>query len=173
MVICGKLWEKSIHLNLNNTLHHTMSQIFGEYDCKVDTKGRFKMPTQLSKKLGSVIQQSFVVNRGIENCLVLYTHDIWQKISEEVNGLNMFVAKNRKFARYFYRGATELKMDKTGRMLIPKRLLKYAKIDKEIVLFAYNSQIEIWSKALYEDMLEHEPDDFASLAEEVMGKVFN
>ena len=144
--------------------------MFGEYDCKVDAKGRFRVPAQLVKQLGEAIQHPFVVNRGIETCLVLYTNDVWQKISKEVDNLNMFVKNNRKFARYFYRGATELTMDKTDRMLLPKRLVEYAKIEKEVVLFAYNNRIEIWAKEHYENMLDDEPDDFANLAEEVMGK---
>ena len=78
--------------------------------------------------------------------------------------------KNREFIRYFYRGASELELDNTGRLLLPKRLLDYAGAEKEVVLFAYSNRIEVWDKKTYEGLLTDEPDDFADLAEEVMGK---
>ena len=77
--------------------------------------------------------------------------------------------KNREFIRYFYRGATELGLDVTGRLLFPKRLMDYAGVKKEVVLFAHGNRIEIWDKKAYDNLLTDEPDEFATLAEEVMG----
>jgi MraZ protein len=62
-------------------------------------------------------------------------------------------------------------MDSADRILIPKSLLEYGDMDKEVVIFAYNDRMEIWSKAAYEQILAEEPEDFLDLAEEVMGKV--
>jgi MraZ protein len=86
-----------------------------------------------------------------------------------VNQLNQYVKKNRDFIRYFYRGATELSLDSTGRILLPKRLQEYGGVEKELVLFAYSDRIEIWDKEAYDGLLTDEPEDFANLAEEVMG----
>lgn len=147
-----------------------MTQFLGEYECKLDPKGRLMLPAGLKKQLSPEAQDRFVINRGFEKCLVLYPLNEWKVISDEVNQLNLYAKKNREFARYFFRGASELSLDATSRLLLPKSLLEYASIDKEIVLFAYSNRIEVWSKSNYDAMLNDEPEDFANLAEEVMGK---
>ena len=75
--------------------------------------------------------------------------------------------------RYFFRGATELDLDSNSRLLFPRTLLDYASVNKELVLFAYFDKIEIWSKESYEALMNDEPTDFDSLAEEVMGSLNN
>ncbi len=146
-----------------------MANFIGEFECKLDPKGRLMMPAGLRKQLDPAAQESFVLNRGFEKCLVLYPKNEWEHISKEVNQLNQYVKKNRDFIRYFYRGATELALDSTGRVLFPKRLLEYADVAKEVVLFAYSNRIEVWDKKTYDGLLTDEPEDFANLAEEVMG----
>ncbi len=147
-----------------------MTRFLGEYDCKVDGKGRIKLPAALKKQLMPEAKGKFVINRGFEACLVLYPFNEWESISAEINELNLYVKKNREFVRYFYRGATELNLDALARILLPKRLLDYASIKQELVLFAYSNRIEVWNRKQYEQLLTKEPDDFSSLAEEVMGK---
>ena len=147
-----------------------MTQFLGEYECKLDAKGRMMMPMGLRKQVHPDALEKFVLNRGFESCLALYPMNEWQAISAQINQLNQFVKKNREFARYFYRGASELELDSTGRILLPKRLLEYAGIDKDVILSAWSNKIEIWSPDKFEALLKDEPDDFAVLAEEVMGK---
>jgi MraZ protein len=147
-----------------------MTNLIGEYECKVDAKGRFLLPAGLKKQLPPEVQDKFILNRGFENCLVLYPQNVWKVISDEVNQLNLYNKKNREFVRYFYRGATELMLDSVSRLLLPKQLIEYAGIDKEIVLFAFSDRVEIWSKIAYDRLHKNEPEDFSSLAEEVMGK---
>jgi MraZ protein len=148
-----------------------MANLFGEFICKLDSKGRFMLPSGLKKQLSNGDQENFVINRGFEKNLTLYPESEWQKISKEINSLNLYTKKNREFVRYFFRGASELTADSTARILLPKPLMDYAGLDKEIVLFAYGNRIEIWSKELYESTLDVEPDDFSVLAEEVMGRI--
>ncbi len=140
----------------------------GEYECKIDAKGRVMMPVALKKQIPTEAQSNFVINRGFEQCLVIYPKNEWDTISEELNKLNLFSKKNRDFFRYFMRGATQLELDTNGRFLIPKSLLTYAGIGQELVLFAFSNRIEVWNKATYESLLTDEPQDFANLAEEVM-----
>jgi MraZ protein len=146
-----------------------MANFIGEFECKIDVKGRVLLPAGLKKQLAPEAQEKFVVNRGFEKCLVLYPFNEWTVISTEINQLNLYTKKNRDFVRYFYRGATEMSLDNTNRLLFPKQLLEYAGIDKDVVLFAYSNRIEVWAKGLYENLLTDEPDDFSLLAEEVMG----
>lgn len=144
--------------------------LVGEFDCKIDSKSRLLFPAGLKKQLSEEVGGHFVINRGFEQCLVLYPRLEWKKISDEINQLNIYVKKNREFVRYFYRGATELALDSSNRLLLPGSLLKYARIEKEIILFAFSNRIEIWDKKKYQTLLTEEPDDFASLAEDVMSK---
>ena len=147
-----------------------MIQLKGEFECKIDAKGRMRMPTVLLKQMGEEGPHSFVINRGVEKCLMLYPKEVWDVLSARVNKLNQYVKKNRDFVRYFYRGATDLSPDASDRVLLPKRLLEYAGIDKEIMLFAINDRIEVWEKGQYLRNLEEEPEDFSDLAEDVMGE---
>lgn len=147
-----------------------MQQLLGEYDCKIDDKGRMRLPSGLISQLGEQETYSFVINRGFENCLMLYPEAVWERISEEVNQLNLYNKKNRDFVRYFYRGAAKVVMDSADRILVTKRLLEYAGIEKDVILSAYNDRIEIWAKDQYDTMLDEEPDDFSDLAEDVLGK---
>ena len=146
-----------------------MYQLTGEYECKLDAKGRLRLPSQLLRQIVGDVSLLFTVNRGFEKCLVLYPKDVWEEKAQEVNQLNTYIAKNRQFVRYFYRGATQVATDSADRILLPKSLLEHADIQKDVVLLAYNDQIEIWSKDRYEAMIDAEPEDFAALAEDVFG----
>lgn len=148
-----------------------MLQLLGEYECKVDSKGRLRVPTPLLKQLGEEQEFQFVVNRGFERHLMLYPKVVWDRISSEVNQLNTYNRKNLAFIRYFYRGAQEISVDSADRVLLPRKLLEYAGIEKELVIFAYNDRMELWARDEYENLLMQEPEDFLDLAEEVMGKV--
>ncbi len=146
-----------------------MTNFLGEYECRIDAKGRIMLPVALKKQVSPEAQERFVLNRGIEKHLVLYPMNEWKKITEEINKLNLFVQKNRMFMRKFHNGASELDLDASGRLLLPKSLMEYAGVDKDIVLFAYANRIEVWAKEEYDRMLNEDQGDFASLAEEVMG----
>jgi len=149
----------------------TMLNLIGEYDCRLDQKGRIMLPSALKKQIPPEAMERFVINRGFENCLVLYPLNEWKVIIGEINRLNLYNRKNREFSRYFNRGATEIPLDGSNRLLLPKHLLEYAKIGKDIILFAYSNRIEVWAKDMYDQLMKNEPDDFAALAEEVMGKI--
>ena len=148
-----------------------MPQLLGEYECKIDSKGRMRLPSSLMEQFGVEGAHPFIVNRGMEKCLTLYPKSVWEVIIARVNKLNVYKKKNREFMRFIYRGATEIAPDASDRILLPKRLVEYAGIEKEVVLSAVNDRVEIWSKERYDQMLNDEPDDFSDLAEEVMGDV--
>ena len=148
-----------------------MPELLGEFECKIDAKGRMRMPTALLKQLGGTQKHTFVINRGVEPCLTLYPKKVWDVLSAKVKKLNPYVAKNRKFIRYFYRGATELNPDASDRILISKGVLEHAGIEKEAMLLAMNDRMEVWSKSRYEKLMEDETDNPSDLGEEVMGAV--
>ena len=146
-----------------------MYQLTGEYECKLDAKGRVRLPANLLRQFSGTGAYEFMVNRGFENHLMLYPKDVWDEKTKELNQLNIYIKKNRQAVRYFYRGATAISADGSDRILIPKSLIEYAGIGKEVVLFAYQDLVEIWSKDAYESMIGEEPDNFSELAEEVFG----
>ncbi|MCK9203840.1 MAG: division/cell wall cluster transcriptional repressor MraZ [Bacteroidales bacterium] len=146
------------------------TNMIGEFECRLDEKSRIILPAALKKQISPEAEDKFVINRGFEGCLVLYPHDIWKKTTENINKLNLYIRDNRRFVRFFYNGATELALDSQNRLLLPKSLLGFAGIEKEIILFAYSDRIEVWNKSTYQQLLSKEPEDFAQLAEKVMGK---
>ena len=158
----------SLHLLFSSMVSKT--NLIGEFECRVDEKGRVILPAGLKKQISPEAQDRFVINRGFEHCLALYPMNEWKAISEEINRLNIYNRKNRNFIRYFYRGATDILLDASNRILLPKSLMNYAGISKDVILFAFSNRIEIWAKDRYEKLITDEPEDFAQLAEEVMDK---
>ena len=146
-------------------------QFTGEYECKLDAKGRLKLPTAIIKRIGGDENLKFTINRGFEKHLMLYPNDVWEMKTNEINQLNIYSTQQRQAIRYFYRGATELEMDTAERINLPGSLMEYAGIDKDVVLFAYQNQIEIWAKDKYEEMLDQEPEEFGSIAESIFGGI--
>ncbi len=134
----------------------------------MDTKGRIILPAALRKQLPQEDADRLVINRGFDKCLVLYTRKDWDKETEKLSSLNSFNKKDRLFLRLFNNGATELLIDTSSRILIPKKLQEYAELDNDLILFAYSNKIEVWSKKLYDEHLEIDADSFAALAEELM-----
>ena len=148
-----------------------MTNLIGEYECRIDSKGRLLVPSGLRKQLSPKAEGKLFVKRGIENCLELYQKHDWEFVSEKVSSLNQFVKKNRVFARKFISGAMQLELDSVGRVNLPKNLLEYAGVKKDLILFAYGNKIEIWDKVSYDSELDMNDDDFAGLAEDVMGDI--
>jgi MraZ protein len=142
--------------------------IVGTYECKLDPKGRVKLPVALKKQLQGV--GVFVVKRSVfQPCLEVYTKEEWSLLMQKVNKLNRFKKKNNDFIRRFTAGVKVVEIDATDRMLIPKDLLGIASLDKDVVLSSAINLIEIWDKSLYEQAIDDAAVDFAELAEEVMG----
>lgn len=148
-----------------------MTILHGEYECRIDDKGRIILPAGLKKQIPPEAQEKFVINRGFENCLTMYPMNEWIEVSRDVNQLNLFVKDHRIFARNFNRGATELQLDASNRVLIPKTLLEYARVQKDLILSAFSNRIEVWAKEEYEQHLKMSDEEYADLAEKVMRKL--
>jgi len=144
--------------------------LIGTYECKADAKGRLMMPAAFKKQLAAVLQDGFVLKRSVfQKCLELYPMAEWNLLMQKMNKLNRFKKKNNDFIRRFTAGVKMVEVDTAGRLLIPKDLIGFAEINKELVLSSAVNIIEIWDKELYEKAIEDVADDFADLAEEVMG----
>lgn len=147
-----------------------MINIIGTYECKADAKGRVMFPSALKKQLQKVLGDGFVIKRSVFNqCLEIHPMQEWNEVVGQVNKLNRFVNKNNDFIRSYMAGLKVVDVDGSGRFLIPKDLLSFAGLQKQIVLSSSVNMIEIWDKDKYESSVAESLKDFGDLAEEVMG----
>ena len=110
-----------------------MTSLIGEYDCKVDAKGRFMFPIDLRKQLEVLFEKGFVINRNLhQKCLVLYPINEWEKLNKKLSKLNRLIKANDVFVRKFTGGATNVEADNSGRLLLPKSLTDYADIKSDL-----------------------------------------
>jgi len=148
-----------------------MISFIGTYDCKADSKGRVMIPVTLKNQMAPVINNGFVIKRSVfQPCLELYPMEEWNLLMQKMNRKNRFKKKNNDFIRRFSAGVKPVEIDATGRLLIPKNLVAIAGITKEVVLSSAINIIEIWDKDSYEKVLDETAENFAELAEEVMGE---
>lgn len=150
-----------------------MLNLLGEYDVRLDAKGRLVLPAGLKKQLADTVSKGFVINRDVfRPCLVLYPQQIWEATSRMLGRLNRFVERNMDFIRRFTAGATHLELDNSGRLLLPRALMDDPKLGKELKLVCLGDRVEVWSKEGYAQMRK-EKVDLSTLAEEVMGSLGN
>lgn len=147
-----------------------MINILGTYECKADSKGRIMLPAPLKKQVAAVISDGFVVKRSVFNkCLEIHPMSEWNKIVNQVNQLNRFIKKNNDFIRSYMSGLKIVNLDSSSRILIPKDLIVFAGLEKQIVLSSSVNIIEVWDKKEYEISVSKSLKNFGDLAEEVMG----
>lgn len=137
----------------------------GEYHHNVDTKGRLIVPAKFRDGLG----ETFVLTRGLDQCLFGYPMSEWAQIEEKLKGLPLTKKDARAFTRFFFSGAMECEVDKQGRINISSPLMQYAKLDKECVVLGVSNRIEIWSKDIWEDYFTESGDSFSEIAENLIG----
>src|SRR6185312_13009593 len=146
-----------------------MTGFIGEYEATLDAKGRFLLPSGIKKQLPDSGGEPFVLNRGFEKCLSLYTSKSWKPLFTNLGNLNDFDPKVRQFKRYFLNGATQVELDSAGRLLLPKNLMEYAGLERDIVLVSAIDKLEIWDKNKYQQFFEtFSPEAFSDLAKDVM-----
>lgn len=114
----------------------------GEYQHALDNKNRIIIPSKFREGLG----EKFVLTKGLDGCLYVYTSSEWKILEEKLKTLPLTNKDARAFVRFFFSGANEIDVDKQGRALIPQNLLEYANIEKDIVSIGVSTRIEIWSK---------------------------
>ncbi|MBU5590801.1 division/cell wall cluster transcriptional repressor MraZ [Clostridium sp. MSJ-4] len=134
----------------------------GEYQHALDNKNRIIVPSKFRETLGS----KFVITKGLDGCLYIYTIDEWSALEEKLRKLPLTSKDARAFVRFFFSGANELELDKQGRALIPQNLIEYANIKKEIISIGVMSRIEIWSKENWEEY-NNSNIDFDEIAEKM------
>jgi len=135
--------------------------LLGEYTHSIDEKGRAIIPAKLRNDLGD----SFVICKGMEGCLFMYSQVEWNKFVEELETLPRMNKDARLFKRYFFGSASEGSFDKQGRASIPASLREAANLEKDIVLVGVQDRVEIWDKARWEDSSDVSEEELDAIAE--------
>ena len=143
-----------------------MKMFIGEYHHTIDEKGRIIIPAKFRDGLGKY----FIVTRGIENCLFVYSIDSWNKICDKLNSLPFTKKDARQFVRFFMSGATEVELDKQGRINIASPLIKYSELKKECVIIGVGERIEIWGVEKWEDFTKENEESFSEIADKLFAQ---
>ncbi|MBD3155611.1 MAG: division/cell wall cluster transcriptional repressor MraZ [Candidatus Aenigmarchaeota archaeon] len=133
----------------------------GEYRHSMDSKGRLIIPSKFRDDLGD----PFVLTRGLDNCLFVYPMEEWRILEEKLKSLPMTSKNARAFVRFFFSGATECTLDKSGRVNIPQNLCEHAQLEKEVVITGISERIELWSKENWDQYMEMTADSYEDIAE--------
>jgi MraZ protein len=151
-----------------------MATFIGDYTCKVDVKGRIILPMTFKRQMPADAQDHFVVRKDIfENCLVLYSIEDWNSQLEKIRKrMNPYNREHNMFLRNFFKGTAELSLDNSNRLLIPKRMMDMIGAERDVVLAGQDGRIEIWAASVY-DKIDMAAEDFANLAEKLMGGSIN
>ncbi len=135
------------------------TMFMGEYSHTIDSKGRLIVPSKFRESLGD----EFVVTKGLDGCLFVYSQEEWTNIEEKFKQVSLTTKDARKFSRFFFAGAATVEVDKQGRILLPSVLREFAGLEKDIVSVGVLSRIEIWSKDKWQESNEY--DDMDEIAE--------
>ena len=151
MVVSGNKWVKVV-----------INMLIGEYHHSIDEKGRLTIPSKIRYDLG----ESFIVTRGLDNCLFIYPKNEWEAIITKYKELpNTRDARN--FMRFFLSGALEGEFDKQGRINIQTPLINYASLKKDCIIIGVNDHAEIWSKENWESFLNENESQFSEIADKL------
>lgn len=135
----------------------------GEYQHSIDKKGRLIIPAKFREDLGD----SFILTKGLDNCLFVYPKSEWKVLEEKLKSLPLTRKDARAFVRFFFAGATECELDKQGRILIPSNLRQHCKLVKDAVIIGVSNRVEIWSKEEWSLYNEDEDLSYENIAEKM------
>ncbi|MGI1691172.1 division/cell wall cluster transcriptional repressor MraZ [Thermoanaerobacter uzonensis] len=135
--------------------------LMGQYEHTIDAKGRVIIPAKFREELG----ERFVLTKGLDNCLFVYSLEEWKNIEAKLKTLPLTKKDARAFTRFFLAGAVECEIDKQGRILIPGNLREHAKIEKDVIFIGVSTRVEIWSKEVWEEYSNNTDVSFEEIAE--------
>jgi MraZ protein len=147
-----------------------MTFFTSEYESKLDAKGRLVLPARIKAQLPEGGGNELVIRRGFEQCLIIYSMVEFKKVFSKISGLNEFNEEYRKLQRNFFSGTTTVELDANGRFLIPKNMLTYAELGKDVILVGMGNKVEVWNPTLYEKHLIRDPGELSKLAEKYLNE---
>lgn len=170
----GKWWKVVVNyiclLRRKRQPLRLMTFFTSEYESKLDSKGRLVLPSRIKAQLPEGGGDELVIRRGFEQCLIIYPMVEFKKVFSKISGLSEFNEEYRKLQRNFFSGTATVEMDNNGRFLIPKNMLAYAQLDKDVILVGMGNKVEIWNPAIYEKHLIQDPGELSKLAEKYLNE---
>ena len=146
-----------------------MYMFIGEFHHSIDDKGRIIIPSKFREKLGN----QFIITRGIDNCLFVYSNDDWMKITNKLSSLPFTKRDARIFNRFFLSGATDVELDKQGRVNISSPLISYANLTKDCVIIGTGDRLEIWAEESWNSFFNSTKDNMSDIAENLFNESVN
>jgi len=141
---------------------------YGEYEHKLDKKGRIIIPSRFREISKDNYIEKFFITRGLDTCLFMFTEEEWKNQELKFKNLSFTKKETRRFNRLFFAGASELILDKQGRILVPTYLKSYAEIKKDIMIVGVSNRIEIWSRERWDEFYATSKESFEDIAEKLM-----
>lgn len=138
--------------------------LMGEYLHSIDDKGRLILPAKFREELG----ESFIVTKGLDNCLFVYDRKEWAILESKLKQLPLAKPEARAFVRFFFSGGAEISCDKQGRVLLPNNLREYAQLDKDVVVIGVSNRIEIWDRNKWDNYNEQTAPTVEKIAESLI-----
>ena len=145
-----------------------MTFFTSEFESKLDTKGRLVLPARIKAQLPSGEGDELVIRRGFELCLIIYPMVEFKKVFSKISGLSEFNEEYRKLQRNFFSGTATVELDANGRFVIPKNMLSYAQLEKDLILIGMGNKVEVWNPSIYEKHLIKDPSELSKLAEKYL-----
>lgn len=137
--------------------------LIGQYQHTIDNKKRLALPVKFRGELGNNI----VVTKGVENCLVVYTEKEWEVVSQKLANLPISQQEARSFTRHLLASATEVSLDKLGRILIPDYLKEYAHLQKNVIVCGLSNRLEVWDEVKWKEYSQNAKEGI----EEIVSKL--
>ncbi|MEE2710440.1 MAG: division/cell wall cluster transcriptional repressor MraZ [Gemmatimonadota bacterium] len=144
-----------------------MANFMGSFSHAVDHKGRVNVPTKFRNDIPTDTDDALVVTRGLDGCLFAYPLDEWKKVEDRLRSLPITKQKTRQFIRMMTSQATSMRMDKQGRITLPKSLLDLAKIEMEILIVGTLDHFELWCPEEFERCLNDTDQTYEEVAESI------
>ena len=145
-----------------------MTFFTSEFESKLDTKGRLVLPARIKAQLPSEEGEELVIRRGFEPCLIIYPMVEFKKVFSKISGLSEFNEEYRKLQRNFFSGTATVELDANGRFVIPKNMLNYAQLEKDLILIGMGNKVEVWNPTIYEKHLIKDSSELSKLAEKYL-----
>jgi MraZ protein len=141
---------------------------YGEYDHSLDAKGRLIIPSKFREVFKEHSIGKFVLTRGLDRCLFVFTEDIWKEQEKKFKEMPFTKQESRQFNRLYFSGASEAECDKQGRILIPSYLKEYAHIADHVMIVGVSDRFEIWSYDRWKTYFGESLESFETIAEKII-----
>ena len=141
---------------------------YGEYEHAMDRKGRLIIPAKFRQALKTHVVKSLFLTRGLDGCLFLFPEAEWRIAESRFKQIPFTKGEGRRFNRLFFSGASEVSVDRLGRLLVPRQLKEFAKIKQDVVIVGVSNRIEVWAKEQWRAFYNSSQQSFEDIAERVM-----